>query len=310
MRFAFLLLLLCGCSRDDPPVALGGRTMGTTWSLKVYSPTYRTVSPSFVQTKIQHQLDEWENILSHWRPDSAVSRFNASSSTDWISVPGELVEVVELAQQIGNETDHALDITLAPLIDLWGFGATGRREVPPTEAEIAKAKAQCGWQRLHTRHEPPALRKDIPELRINVSAVAEGWAMDKIARQLELIELSNFLFEIGGEVLARGEWRVGVQTPAAPPGEAAHTLLLKNQSIATSGVYRQHFGAAGKEYSHILDPRNGRPIEHSLESVTVVDDFAAQADGFATALMVLGPKEGRRVAAQYHLNVVWFEHKK
>lgn len=305
MRFALLLLILSGCSRDDQPVTLGGRTMGTTWSLRVDGG-----AGNIAQKEIQQQLDSWESIISHWRPDSALSRFNASSSTDWVAVPAELIEVVELAQQIGNDTDHALDITLAPLIDLWGFGAKGRRDTAPTEAEIAGAKAKCGWQHLHTRHAPPALRKGIPGLQINVSAVSEGWAMDHLAQQLEASGATRFLLEIGGEVLARGEWRVGVQTPAAPPGESAQTLLLKDLSITTSGVYRQHFSAGVKEYAHVLDPRTGRPIEHSLASVSVIHPSAAQADGFDTALLILGPDAGRRLAEKLGLHVVWFEREK
>ncbi len=305
MRFAFLLLLLSGCSRDDQPITFGGRTMGTTWSLKMVGG-----ASSIRQNDLQQQLDDWEAIISHWRPDSDISRFNASTSTGWIAVPAELVEVVELAQKIGRDTDHALDITLAPLIDLWGFGAAGRRDTPPTDTEIASAQAKCGWQHLQTRHDPPALRKDIPELRINVSAIAEGWAMEHLAQRLESSGARRFLLEIGGEVLARGEWRVGVQTPAAPPGESAQTLLLKDQSIATSGVYRQHFSAAGKEYAHILDPRTGRPIEHRLASVSVINTKATQADGYATALLVLGPDAGRQLAEKLGLHVVWFERGK
>lgn len=305
MRFALLLLLLSGCSRDDKPVILGGRTMGTIWSLRVDGG-----AGALSQNEVQQQLDVWESIISHWQPDSAVSRFNDSTSTEWIAVPAELVEVVALAHQIGGETDHALDITLAPLIDLWGFGSKGRRDEPPTAVEIARAKAECGWQHLHTRHDPPALRKDIPELRINVSAVAEGWAMDRLAQHLESKGITHFLLEIGGEVLARGEWRVGIQTPAAPPGESAQTLRLKDQALATSGVYRQRFSAAGKEFAHILDPRTGRPIEHSLASVSVIHLSAAQADGFATALLVLGPQVGRQLAEKLGLQVVWFEREK
>ena len=279
--------------------------MGTTWSLRVENG-----ASSLQQNDLQQQLDAWEGDISHWRPDSALSRFNDSISTDWIAVPAELAEVVELAQQIGSETDHALDITIAPLIDLWGFGATGRRDTPPTNAEIAQGKAQCGWKHLQTRHDPPALRKDIPGLRINVSSVAEGWALDHLAKHLESNGTTRFLLEIGGEVLARGEWRVGVQTPAAPPGESAQTLLLKDQSIATSGVYRQHFSTAGKEYAHVLDPRTGRPIEHKLASVSVIHPSAAQADGIATALLVLGPQAGRQLAEKLGLRVVWFEREK
>ncbi len=304
MRFALLLLLLCGCSRESP-TSVGGHTMGTTWSLRVHPG-----SPLPPAAEIQQKLDTWESILSHWQPDSPVSRFNASTSTDWISAPSELVEVVELAQKISTETDHALDITLAPLIDLWGFGAVGKRNTPPAEEEITSAKAVCGWQHLHTRHDPPALRKDIPALRINVSAVAEGWALDHLTRHLESAGMHDFLLEIGGEVLARGEWLVGIQAPAAPPGESAQTLLLKDQSIATSGVYRQHFMADGNEYAHVLDPRTARPITHSLASVSVIHSSAPLADGFATALLVLGPEQGRTLAEKLGLQVIWFERKK
>ncbi len=248
--------------------------------------------------------------MSHWRPESALSRFNAAPSTDWITVPTELIEVVELAQQIGADTEHALDITLAPLVELWGFGAGGRRATPPRDDEIAAAQARCGWQQLQTRHQPPALRKRRPDLHLNVSAVAEGWALDKIATQLESRGHTKFLLEIGGEILTRGAWPVGIQTPAAPPGEAAQTLTLKDQSLATSGVYRQHFQHGDREYSHILDPRTGRPIAHPLAAVSVIHPSAAQADGYATALLVLGPEQGRQLAQKLGLQVVWFERVK
>lgn len=305
MRFVLLILLLCGCKRDDRLITMSGRTMGTTWILRADAD-----GKSIRQNGLQQQLDAWEAILSHWQPDSALSCFNASPSTDWIDVPAELIEVVELAQQIGNDTDHALDITIAPLVDLWGFGASGKRNSPPTEVEIATARAKCGWPHLQVRHDPPALRKTRPDLQINVSAVAEGWALDKLAKHLESIGITHFLLEIGGEVLARGEWRVGIQTPAAPPGESAQTLLLNNESIATSGVYRQNFTTAGQQRSHILDPRTGRPIEHKLASVSVIHTSAAQADGYATALLVLGPEKGRQLAKQLGLRVVWFEREK
>jgi thiamine biosynthesis lipoprotein len=154
------------------------------------------------------------------------------------------------------------------------------------------------------------LRKTRPDLQINVSAVAEGWALDKLAKHLESIGITKFLLEIGGEVLGRGEWRVGIQTPGAPPGEAAQILQLKDQSIATSGVYRQTFTAEGKQRSHILDPRTGRPVEHELASVSVIHSSAALADGFATALLVMGPEKGRELAEKLGLRVVWFERGK
>ncbi len=296
------LALTAGCTREGTVTVMGGPTMGTTWQLRASAPF-----PVGLAEQVRQKLAAWEAVLSHWQPTSAVSQFNASQSTDWIPAPAELVEVVELAQQIGAETDHALDITLGPLIDLWGFGVAGRRDSPPTEAEIAAAKAHCGWQHLHARQQPPALRKDIPQLRINVSAVAEGWALDHLARHLEAAGLTNFLLEIGGEVLARGEWRVGIQTPAAPPGESEQTLLLRDQALATSGVYRQRFTTDGRDYAHIIDPATARPIAHRLASVSVLHAQAAQADGFATALLVLGPEKGRMLAQKRGLHAVWFE---
>lgn len=280
----------------------GGRTMGTTWRLETRAP----FDPGLIQS-VQRRLDAWETILSHWRADSALTRFNDSPGTDWTAVPPELVEVVELARQTGDATDHALDITLAPLIDLWGFGATGRRDTPPPEDAITATRKHCGWQHLHVRQNPPALRKGMPDVRINVSAVAEGWALDRLAAYLEGRGVKEFLLEIGGEVLVRGEWRVGIQTPAAPPGQPAQTLLLKDQCLATSGVYRQHFMRDGREYPHVLDPRTGRPVAHALASVSVIHARAVQADGHATALLVLGPEEGRKVAQRLGLRVVWFE---
>lgn len=305
MRLILLLAftyLVSGCRREEGRQAVAGRTMGTTWSLRTHVPLGVNVQPD-----LQHRLDTWEAILSHWQPGSDVSRFNASTSTDWVSVSPELVEVVEVAQQVGHETEHALDITLGPLVDLWGFGASGRRASAPTETEITAARALCGWQHLEVRREPPALRKAIPKLRINVSSVAEGWALDRLGKHLEATGLGDFLLEIGGEVLARGEWRVGIQTPAAPLGQSAQTLLLKNQCLATSGVYRQYFTQDGRDYAHIIDPATGRPIEHRLASVSVIHPTAMMADAYDTALLMLGPIKGRRLAEKLSLKVVWFE---
>lgn len=305
MRLLLLPTLLCllgGCLREEGSTTATGRTMGTTWSLRARAPF-----DEGLHAEIQSRLDSWEAVLSHWRPDSALSRFNATTSTEWVSVPCELAEVVALAQQVGVESGHALDITTAPLVDVWGFGAAGRRSSPPADGHISAAKAVCGWQHLEARREPPALRKALPQLRINVSAVAEGWALDHLAKHLEAAGLTHYLLEIGGEVLARGEWRVGIQTPAAPPGDAAQTLLLKDQCLATSGAYRQHFARDGKDFAHVIDPATGRPIEHRLASVSVIHPSAAQADGFATALLVLGPEKGRTLAEKLGLQVVWFE---
>jgi len=308
-RRCFHALFLCGtlllANCEKTPEA-GGKAFGTSWTLKASSAAE-------FQTVLQTDLDRWEGLISHWRAETALSRFNESSSTDWQSMPVEIIELVRLAKRIADDTDGALDITLAPLIDLWGFGAKGSRQVPPRDAEIEKARQHCGWHLLDIRDEPPALRKKHPLLRLNLSAIAEGWALDQLAKRLEAAGVRDFLLELGGEVLARGHgpdgkpWLVGVQMPEASSKQPMQALRLESACLATSGTYRQHFEHEGKSYPHVLDPRTGSPLAHSLRSVSVKHESAALADGYATALLVLGQGRGRQVADKLGLNVLWVE---
>lgn len=299
-----MLIVLCGCQPSESQ-SIGGKTMGTTWSLRSEHAAKET------RQMIQDHLDQREAVLSHWRKDSAVCRFNDSRSTDWQPVPRELIQIVELARDIASKTDGVLDITLAPLIDLWGFGATGQSKSIPTEAQITEAKTRCGWQHLQTRFDPPALKKELPDLRINVASVTEGFVIDELITLLKQHRLSDFLLEVGGEVAAIGHapdgepWRVGIQTPEATPDDALHNLALIDLCIATSGNYRHRFEKDGQSYSHLIDPRTGHPIEHSLTSVSVIHKSSALADGYATALMILGPGRGREIADKLGLRVTW-----
>jgi thiamine biosynthesis lipoprotein len=298
------LVMLTACDRPEE-IKLSGRTMGTTWSLRSAQATDSTGQ------LIQSHLDQREALLSHWQKDSAVTRFNDSRSTDWQPVPPELIQVVELARDIACKTDGALDITVAPLIDLWGFGAAGSAKAIPTDPQIAEAKTRCGWQHLHSRLDPPALKKDLPDLRINVASVTEGFVIDELISRLQHQGLSDFLLEVGGEVAALGHapagtpWRVGIQMPEAPPGDALKALPLRDLCIATSGNYRHRFASDGRSYSHLIDPCSGRPITHSLTSVSVIHPSCALADGYATALMILGPERGRQIADKLGLRVLW-----
>ena len=295
---AALTLTACGRSTFE------GRTMGTTWRL-----TTAHAAPASVGSDLQTELDRYEAMFSNWRADSPVSRFNASKSIDWQPVPQEVVEIVQHAKHIADDTNGALDITLGPLIDLWGFGASKHRTAPPTDEEVQKAKNRTGWSQLEWRVDPPALRKKQPGLEINLSSLVEGWVLERLAKQLQ----GDFLLEIGGEVLARGfsaegePWRVGVQTPDAPLGDVMQTLPLSDATLATSGTYRQHFDHQGTSYAHVLDPRTGRPATHRLRAVTVMHENAILADGYATALLVSGPQEGRKMAKRLGLRVIWIE---
>lgn len=277
--------------------------MGTTWSLLTVEGNPQ------IQSLVQTHLDQRESVFSHWKPTSALSQFNASLSTDWCPVPEELVRIVELAHKISQDTDGALDITVGPLVEAWGFGASAKSTELPKQPDLSN----IGWQHLAWRLDPPSLKKDRPDVRINVASVTEGFVMDELVTLLKAQGLKDFLLEIGGEVAAIGKspgdqnWRVGIQTPDADKGESLESLALSDLCVATSGSYRHRYEKEGRQYSHIIDPRTGAPVTHSLVSVSVIHPNASLADGYATALMVLGPEAGRDRANKLGLRVIWLQ---
>lgn len=304
---ALTALLLVGCGRHGPHShhIVSGATMGTTWSLR--GPQVKEQHRLLVQA----HLDTREAVFSHWKEDSALSQFNAHKDTSWFPVPAELVSIIAKAREIATQTHDVLDITCQPLVEAWGFGKA-RTDSPPDATTLAHLLETCGWHHLEWRHEPPALRKARPEVRINVASLTEGFVMDEIIALLHQEGLNDFLLELGGEVAARGQaqtgsdWLVGVQNPGDATQQTLQTLHLRNQCAATSGTYR-HFKSSAPRIHHLLDPRTGSPATHSLTSVTVLHTSATMADGYATALLILGPEAGRQAAAKLELNVIWIE---
>lgn len=299
-------------SRNHARASLAGDAMGTTWRLQVAS-RMSDRDLDVLRRRIAGRLDDLDRAFSNWRPDSEVSLFNAGRTTAPVSVSREVAEVARRALEVARQTGGALDPTLAPLIDLWGFGPKGRRRNLPAADEIERARRRCGWSHLEVTLDPPTLRKRRPDLEINVSAVVEGHALEVLGRLLHDSGLHNWLLEIGGEVLARGRavdgapWIVGIQTPDAPAGEVFGDVELMDQCLATSGNYRQFFETERKRVSHLIDPRTGRPVEHGLASVSVMDRSPIVADAYATALMVLGRRDGEVIARRAGLSVVWIE---
>lgn len=304
-----LLLGLCAaaCTRSIRGL-VGGRTMGTTWSLRAAGAgePHRRL--------IQDHLDRCELLFSHWRDDSVLSRFNAHPGTEWFEVPAELVQALETLHRIAGETDGVLDPTCAPLIDAWGFGRRDTGQPPPEppgDAAIVDLLSRCGWHQLDWRSTGPALRKRRPDVRLNLASIVEGFVLDQLRPRLLQAGLTQFLLELGGEVLAVGRapngspWRVGIQAPGQPSGESLQTLSLENACAATSGSYREQRRLNGESINHLIDPRTGRPVRHQAISVTVVDASAARADALATALMILGPEHGRAKAAALGIDAFW-----
>ncbi len=276
--------------------------MGTTYSI-----TLPRLPASLSQAQLQREIDERlarvNREMSTYDNDSTISRFNRSDSTDWVAVPPGFVEVTRIALELSRLSGGVYDITVAPLVELWGFGAADRfDDRVPADDEIALALEKTGYQRLELRTTPPAIRKQTPDLSINLSSIAKGYGVDVLADYFESLGLRDFLVEVGGEMRASGlsprgdRWRIGVEKPVAGRRSVQRTIEIDGQGVATSGDYRNYFEQNGIRYSHIIDARTGRPITHSLASVTVLADTAMRADGWATMLLLLGEEAGYELA--------------
>ncbi len=310
---AFLLLIsTCslwqGCDANHlEPVTLSGSTMGTTYSVRL-DLRHASVDLQNLKRDIGAVVDRIDRQMSTYQEDSEVSRFNRAAADDWFLISEETAYVIAAALDVGQQTGGALDITVGPLVRLWCFGprASGEK-APPAEAGIAGVLEHVGFAKLQLRRQPPAVRKEVPLLEIDLSSVAKGYAVDQIAELLENRGIQNFLVEIGGELRARGkrpdgdDWRVGIERPDAHRRLAQTVIPLVDGALATSGDYRNFFEHAGQRFSHLLDPSTGRPVEHSLVSVSVVAPTCLEADALATALLVLGPERGYDWAVSHGL---------
>jgi len=245
--------------------------------------------------------------MSVYRPDSEVSRFNATRDTDWFTVSPDTARCVQVATEVTRRSGGLYDITAGPLVDLWGFGPGGQQGQIPNEDRIAEVSRRVGVDLLEVRLTPPALRKKQPDVAIVLASVAKGLAVDLAADALERSGVTRYCVEIGGEVRASGlnslarPWQIAIEAPQAAQGAAACTVSLRKGAIASSGDYRIYREDGGRQYAHILDPRTGRPVSHNLASVSVRDRSCARADAWATALMVAGPEQGYELAVREKL---------
>ncbi len=288
---------------ESSMLELTGPTMGTRYMIKVFDP------PQFesdIRVEVDALLRRMNDLMSTYLDTSELSRFNQSSSTDWFEVDAETATVVAYAQSVAQKTGGAFDITVGPLVNAWSFGPDPRTQTVPGPERLEQLRRVVGYEKLSVRTDPPALRKSIPELQVDLSAIAKGYAVDRVVQLLNESGAPNVFVEIGGEVRTSGNkngqwWKVGIQVPdqANEAVLIAHSLNTgagNDQSMATSGDYRNFFEVDGVRYSHTIDPRTARPIDHALASVSVVAESCMEADAWATALNVVGPDEGRRLA--------------
>lgn len=295
---------------------------GTTFGVVKYNITFvvpdgRRIEPTELQQRVQGLLDRINGAMSTYIDESEVSRFNDSPATEWFPVSMETAAVVAAAQQVSEQSEGAFDITVGPLVDAWHFGPNkGSLEIPSDET-IEVLRDRVGYQKLDVRSDPPALRKSDPELRIDLSAIAKGYAVDAVSRLLSEQGYVDHLVEIGGEDRASGNrpgggpWRVGIERPdrTASVWDASESfqriVKLQDEAIATSGDYRNFFiGPDGQRYSHTIDPRTGRPATQEVASVSVVTKNCMEADAWATAIGVMGPNRAIEAAEKHGLEVL------
>jgi thiamine biosynthesis lipoprotein len=293
---------LAACAGDAAErLELAGEAMGTRWAVTLLAPPAPPAGSSW-RAEIEQVLARIDAEMSTWREDSELSRFNASRSDAWFPVSNETARVAAEALAVHRRTDGAFDPTLGPLIELWGFAARQPRVLPPAAAALERARARTGAQAVEVLRSPPALRKRIADLELDLSAIAQGFAVDAVAERLVSIGAERFLIDVGGELRCSGPgphagaWHVAIERPRPQAADWQRVLALRDVSVATSGTYRNFYEVAGERFSHLLDPRSGAPVRHSVVSASVVAPTASFADAFATGLLVLGPEAGPRVA--------------
>ncbi len=314
LRGALALLLVAltaGCRRQPVQVSLHGEAMGTTYSVKLI-PDQAALSGEeelALAQAVSGAIGEVNALMSTYDPASELSRFNASTSSEPFPVsPPTLANFVE-AKRIGDASGGAFDITVGPLVNAWGFGPDRSRRSPSVD-EIARLREQVGWDKLEIGPSG-VLRKLVPGLYCDLSAIAKGYAVDRVSELLVERGFSRHMVEIGGEVRASGTnaedqpWRIAVEAPQPGGRSYARVLPLENLAMATSGDYRNFYEEDGKRVSHTIDPRTGRPVEHRVGAVTVIDANCMTADGWATALNVLGEDQGYRVAVDQGLSALF-----
>lgn len=310
MKWPVALLLavfvISGCQlfESERVVGFDGQTMGTTFSVRWVDPNEARLNA--VRDRVGRKLAEVNQQMSTYIPSSELSQFNQAPAGAVMEVSEPLAQVVREALRISELSAGAFDVTVGPLVNLWGFGPNGQITHAPEQALIDQRRAQTGYQKLAVLSEPSRLQKSA-DLYVDLSAIAKGFGVDSVASVLEEFGIENYLVEIGGELRARGvkpdgsHWRIAIESPVSIARSIGRIINVKDTGIATSGDYRNYFEEQGVRFSHTIDPSTGRPITHRLASVTVLRPTCAEADALATTLMVMGDKLGYEFAVAHKI---------
>ena len=301
LALVVLLLGIVGCEQQPNNVRLTGQVFGTGWSL-VYVPAEQTPDRSEVEARLLAAFDVVNQSMNTYDPSSTISRFNALPPGQVMEVDWDFTYVFNEARKLTVATDGAYDVTVLPLVSLWGFGPDGPRTFPDAAA-VADAKARVGLDKLIWQPGTRDLSKRVEGAALEFSSIAKGYGVDLGADALDELGIEQFMLEIGGELQVRGNsprgdpWRIAVERPGRGQVGVQAAVALRDVGVATSGDYRNYFERDGRRYSHLIDPRTGYPVDHDVVSVTVVHGSTALADAWATALAVMGSSEALEQAA-------------
>jgi len=292
--FLVLFGMLSGCGSGDSMESFGGPTMGSTYSIK-YVRHAGLPAPDEVRVQVEQILADVDLRMSTYRSDSDIERFNALPANRCQAMPASILELVRVGEQLSVQSDGSYDLTVEPLLNLWGFGPQAREEKVPTAEALAEARQRVGHQ--HLRIEGDNLCKDAA-VEVDFNSIAAGYAVDTIAAKLEVMGIHDYLAEVTGELKAAGKkpdgspWRIALEEPRDDQQVAERIVVVDGYGLSTSGDYRNYFEQGGQRFSHTFDARTGAPVSHALASVTVIHPSALMADGLSTLLLILGPERG------------------
>jgi len=303
LGFVMVAGAFSGCDSGDSLESFGGPTMGSTYSVK-YIRSADGPKVAQVQPEVEAILAEVDQQMSTYRSDSDIERFNVLPANSCQSMPTGVLALVRVGEQLSADSQGSYDLTVEPLLDLWGFGPQARVEHVPTAQQLAQVRQRVGHG--HLRIDGDRLCKDA-SVEVDFNSIAAGYAVDRISAKMQALGISSYLVEATGELKAVGKkadgspWRVALEAPRDDEQVAAKTIELDGYGVSTSGDYRNYFEQDGHRYSHTLDALTGAPIDHALASVTVIDRSALMADGFSTLLLILGPQRGWDFAEQHKI---------
>ncbi len=306
MTLALVALAGCSFEKEEQIWEIAGPVFGTRYHINVVL-TEDEARLENLGEGIEEVLDGVDASMSTWRDDSELSRLNSrDDQSEWTDISAPLYEVLVSAADVSSLTDGAFDITIGPVVNLWGFGPEARLDKVPDDDELAARLDATGYEKLELRAEPPAIRASKPQY-IDLSAIAKGYGVDAVARYLESAGVTSYLVEIGGEVRVNGRkpdgsaWRLAIEEPVSEQRQINRVVALDQHAMATSGDYRNYYESEGRRYSHTIDPDTGRPIVHNLASVTVIAENAMLADALATGFNVMGYERAQALATRENI---------